>query len=75
MEGQTVISEWQPFPPILDADGEPVPGYGSPGDPPYMQTATVEVNDGKLNIAVTSSPGWYPQFSQTMLSAIKIEKQ
>ena len=71
IEGQTVISEWQPYPDtLIDA-----PGYGSPGPPPYMQTATVEVNDGKLNIAVTSSPGWYPQFSQTMLSAIKIEKQ
>jgi hypothetical protein len=71
MEGQTVISGWQPYPETLI----PAPGYGSPGDPPYMQTATVEVNDGKLNIAVTSTPDWYSQFSQTMLSAIKIEKQ
>jgi hypothetical protein len=74
MEGQTVISGWMPYPDTLIT----VPGYGSPGPPPYMQTATVEVNDGKLNIAVTSNPDWaaiYSNYSQTMLSAIKIEKQ
>ena len=72
-EGETVISGWMPFPPILDADGEPIPGYGSPGDPPYTQEATVAVNDGTLNITVARTAGW--SYPYTMLSAIKIEKQ
>ncbi|MDP7269482.1 MAG: hypothetical protein QF408_15075, partial [Pirellulales bacterium] len=60
---------WMPFPDDLI----PAPGYGSPGDPPYTQEATVAVNDGTLNITVARTAGW--SYPYTMLSAIKIEKQ
>jgi len=69
VEGETVISSWEPFPDDLIS----APGYGNPGDPPYMQTATVAVNDGTLNITVAPTVPW--SFSYAMLSAIKIEKQ
>ena len=69
VEGETVISNWEPFPDDLIS----VPGYGNPGDPPYMQTATVAVNDGTLNITVAPTVPW--SYSYAMISAIKIEKQ
>ena len=69
VEGETVISSWEPFPDDLVF----APGYGNPGDPPYTQEATVAVNDGTINITVAPTAGW--SYDYMMLSAIKIEKQ
>ena len=68
LEGQTKISGWEIGNRIEAAD------YGTDEPRPLTKTATVEVTDGTLDVAVTSTPGWYSSYNDTMLSAVKIEK-
>ena len=65
LEGGTAVSAWDTGLRIDSAD------YGTDEPRPLQRTATVEVTDGTLDVAVTPTPGWYGQFDYTMLSAIK----
>ena len=68
LEGQAKISGWEIGNRIEAAD------YGTDEPRPLTKTANVEVTDGTLDVAVTATSGWYSQFNDTMLSAVKIEK-
>ena len=68
LEGETKVSGWDIGPKIGTL-------FGTDEPPPWQRTATVEVTDGTLNVAVTPDPNWYPgRFDYTMLSAIKVEE-